>query len=487
MQHLGLELILHEQRWGPEEKYCKTVEWLKHKITHHRVQAEQANKRKWKSCMRELEKACEQSNSCTAIFGVLKARKMKSSMGVKMDAMYPDNDKEEEPIRDAMGVREESAKLGGKSQQKGVVFLEALERWMQWAKPREPSPDPHPTYERSMMTFDKFYKVLKGMRGSQGVGTDGFSLSILQQCPVSVIRVWWEAVVEMCFGREDGVVEVSAQWKKWVAVLLMKPGEDPMNFGRRRDIWLICHTVHLMDALLAREVLRVTSVMGGVSQAGFTECRGAPEVILCNRLCKEMACRDQIDFYRGYLDFSLFFMSIEHKLIEAIEEFDNMSQMARAVFKELLKDVTGRYDTAHGLSDSMIMGKGVGQGRVSGPSRSKSVAAKIQHATNKVVRGYRVWGGKRVPQGWFADDGFFMTNDLPMLQLAFDVCWWFSYIGGLDIGIKENCSKTYWQGMTGLMGSPGTPKGNLNFRMGGLSQDWISTNATNTWVHLNPC
>ena len=31
-----------------------------------------------------------------------------------------------------------------------------------------------------MMTFDKFYKVLKGMRGSQGVGTDGFSLSILQ-------------------------------------------------------------------------------------------------------------------------------------------------------------------------------------------------------------------------------------------------------------------------------------------------------------------
>jgi hypothetical protein len=73
-----------------------------------------------------------------------------------------------------------------------VVFLEALERWMHWAKPREPSPDPHPTYERSMMTFDKFYKVLKGMRGSQGVGTDGFSLSILQQCPVSVIRVWWK-------------------------------------------------------------------------------------------------------------------------------------------------------------------------------------------------------------------------------------------------------------------------------------------------------
>ena len=56
--------------------------------------------------MRELEKACEQSNSCTAIFGVLKARKMKSSMGVKMDAMYPDNDKEEEPMRDAMGVGE---------------------------------------------------------------------------------------------------------------------------------------------------------------------------------------------------------------------------------------------------------------------------------------------------------------------------------------------------------------------------------------------
>jgi hypothetical protein len=47
--------------------------------------------------------------------------------------------------------------------------------------------------------------------------------------------------------------------------------------------------------------------------------------------------------------------------------------------------VFSSFGLAWALSGSLLI---VGQGRVSGPSRSKSVAAKIQHAINKVVRGY---------------------------------------------------------------------------------------------------
>jgi hypothetical protein len=57
MQHGGLESILMSKKKWPEQKYQETVDWLKHKITHHRVLADEATKRKKRAVMNELEKA----------------------------------------------------------------------------------------------------------------------------------------------------------------------------------------------------------------------------------------------------------------------------------------------------------------------------------------------------------------------------------------------------------------------------------------------
>ena len=122
----------------------------------------------------------------------------------------------------------------------------------------------------------------------------------------------------------------------------------------------------------------------------------------------------------------VFFMSVEHELSHLVELHDGMNSQVRQVLEELAKDVEGRVETGYGLTDGVAMEKGLGQGRRTAPDRSKLVLAKIQHALNKVVAGVRVWGGKRIPQCWFADDGLFMCNDFCMLQLAMDVCWWFS-------------------------------------------------------------
>lgn len=44
-----------------------------------------------------------------------------------------------------------------------------------------------------------------------------------------------------------------ADWKLWECVLLMKPGEDPRDFGRRRDVWLMPHSLKVAGRMLMCE------------------------------------------------------------------------------------------------------------------------------------------------------------------------------------------------------------------------------------------
>lgn len=43
------------------------------------------------------------------------------------------------------------------------------------------------------------------------------------------------------------------EWKLWECVLMMKPGEDPREFGRRRDIWLMPHSLKVAARMLMFE------------------------------------------------------------------------------------------------------------------------------------------------------------------------------------------------------------------------------------------
>ena len=43
------------------------------------------------------------------------------------------------------------------------------------------------------------------------------------------------------------------EWKQWECVLLMKPGEDPRELGRRRDIWLMPHSLKAAARMLMFE------------------------------------------------------------------------------------------------------------------------------------------------------------------------------------------------------------------------------------------
>eukprot|EP00965_Chrysotila_dentata_P235287 6200657-Pleurochrysis_carterae.AAC.4 len=58
---------------------------------------------------------------------------------------------------------------------------------------------------------------------------------------------------------------------------MMKPGEDPFELERRRDIWLQCHSMKYVCRMLEAEHREMANEHVSNTQAGWTEDRMATE------------------------------------------------------------------------------------------------------------------------------------------------------------------------------------------------------------------
>ena len=109
-------------------------------------------------------------------------------------------------------------------------------------------------------------------------------------------------------------------------------------------------------------------------------------------------------------------MSIEREAVGMLEEKLGMSEMCKKVVQALGVNAQGQYDTAAGLTPMIPNWRECGQGKQTSPIRSKLLIAEIVRAVNKLVEGYQLWGGYRIEQIWFADDGSFgVGNGVPFL------------------------------------------------------------------------
>ena len=76
----------------------------------------------------------------------------------------------------------------------------------------------------------------------KGVGVDGFNAYLIKKAPTAVQRGYWEDLKEAIRTRT-----FPEEWRERVAMLAMKPGEDPVDLERRRDLWR-----HLLDGYEGR-------------------------------------------------------------------------------------------------------------------------------------------------------------------------------------------------------------------------------------------
>ena len=183
--------------------------------------------------------------------------------------------------------------------------------------------------------------------------------------------------------------------------------------------------------------------------------RNAGEQTLAMRLAAEQCMVERRPLYRGYLDMGTFFMSVANDVAWAVERRAGVAPAAIQVIQALREGVasmgvpglSGRYETAYGLTRRVRIGKGLGQGDLSSPVRSKLVLAVMQQAVSRLVRGFKFAGVReRVPIFLYADDGCYLTDDLASLQLAFDTAWVVTKLMGLKFMVKGK-AKSAWSGV----------------------------------------
>ena len=180
-----------------------------------------------------------------------------------------------------------------------------------------------------------------------------------------------------------------ARWTEWVAVLLPKPGEDPALFHRRRDIWLQPHGLKLFMLTLRPGYDIAARNVVPQSQSGFAAARNAPEATLTIALTREAAASRGGAAYRGFCDYATFFESICRDVQRYVERETNVPCSTTKVVMALHDATTRRIDTGSGLTLGVDSLRGLGQGDVSAPVRSKLLLAQM-HLPAQVLARMRI-------------------------------------------------------------------------------------------------
>ncbi len=113
-------------------------------------------------------------------------------------------------------------------------------------------------------------------------------------------------------------------------------------------------------------------------------------------------------------------------------------------------ELTGRYETAYGLTAAVRIAKGLGQGDIGSPVRSKILIAIIAKTVSRLCEGAKITGSdKRVSMLFFADDGLILADDVQTLRRAFEAMWIVARVAGLRLQVKGKkktaWSATYWE------------------------------------------
>ena len=350
-------------------------------------------------------------------------------------------------------VLEEVAKAMGKQSDERAGFQEALMRVMTLAfgadKSREWSHGEREGWMDVCITWDAFDAAVTKALAAKGVGSDTFNAYALNKrlCPPEVRRHYYETLKVMI--RAQTFPE---EFHDWRCVLAMKKGEDPRVIHRRRDLWLVPHAQKLVARMVGREYIATTNATVPGSQGGFTEARDAPAMHIPLGIQSEI-CRDEArGMYRAFVDLGQFFSTIVREVQRRVEEWAGVSPPATEIMHALQDAARGSASTAHGDTNTWGLKLGVGQGCVNAAHRAKLQVALIQGAVTAICAGFDFstgatrQEGQAVPAVYFADDGALMADTLWGLQLALDTCWWVTHVAGLSMIVKEDKSKTAWQG-----------------------------------------
>ena len=319
---------------------------------------------------------------------------------VRLSALYKDGDKEKGVVvTGARAVldetRAQAARINGPKQ----TFPEVAKQLMEQIRPFPEQQQRREGWACEVCTWERYERAVGRAGADVGVGADGYAGYLTRKASGEVRRNYYDALVDVL---AEG--DFPPEWKLWECVLMMKPGEDPREFGRRRDIWLMPHSLKVASRMLMFEYEEVACRYVPASQSGFSKDHNACAQTLVMRLHRER-CREQRQgYYVAYADMGSYFMSICKEIMTVAEQWSGTRVEVSAVLRAMQDELKGRVETAYGMTEPHAMpGVACGQGHECSPVRSKIMASFIQEMATRVCRGYR-FGQTGTPQVWYADD-----------------------------------------------------------------------------------
>ena len=373
----------------------------------------------------------------------------------RLAAMYRDDDPEQGTVH-GPAVREEVERAGERINRRREIDTGALTDLLGWVR-GYPSEGRSVDVAEGVCSWEACERSIAKFKPRKGLGADGFDGYLVRLMPEPMKRQYHRIL--------QGIVrerQYPKEWNEWIAVLAMKPGEDSKKLGRRRDLWMQCHSCACVMRMLAKEFDRAAWESVGGSQAGFTPDRNAPEQTLVARLMAEQAASERTPLCRAYLDFGTFFQSVAYEVSAEVEKWSGVAPEVSEVVRHLregleasegreeLPPLTGRYETEFGLTGAVLMGRGLGQGDAAAACRSKLVLAVVSGVIEKMCRGRRLRATKRsVPTLLFADDAMLQSDDVQTLGRAVECAWMVAKVAGLDLQVKGKrksaWSAVYWK------------------------------------------
>eukprot|EP00965_Chrysotila_dentata_P198793 6179025-Pleurochrysis_carterae.AAC.1 len=356
--------------------------------------------------------------------------------------VHQDDDKGKLIIKEPK-VRAEAHKIATRINRADTVDIKTVKEVLKWVGiERGEETEKNRTEEINRICSRENDKKALGkfQQHKAGLGTDGFDGYLIKNATEEVQDIFHKVMKDILL-EEDYPTE----WNEWIAVLMRKIGEDPFELGRRRDIWLQCHSMKYVWRMMEAEYNRVANEQVPITQAGWTVDRTGAELSLTVRIIEERCEWHRRPCIKGYVDMGCFFMSVNHKVQWEIEEAMGVPDTIVSIMKALREGtgenrggLTGRYETAYGTTDPVEIQKGLGLGDLLSPVRSKLILAVIQKVMHRLVPGIEINKGRSrgTPFLIYADDGIILTDTIHTLQLAIEVMWAMTNILGLIIQIK---------------------------------------------------
>lgn len=283
-----------------------------------------------------------------------------------------------------------------------------------------------------IITKDEILKALQNAKNKKATMSDDVPSEIIKLIDdqnIDVLHKIFNKVYDTGFFPSDWLLSTFIALPKKV---------NAKSCNDHRLISLMSHALKIFLKVLHNRMYPKAEIHMGKTQFGFKGGTGTREALFCVQVLVQNCCDVKKDVFLCFLDYEKAFDKVQHhKLMEILSTIDIDEKTIRCI-KNLYWYQTANIKTSDGLTENILIKRGVRQGCILSPLLFNLYAEKIfQEALESVEIGIKV-NGTFFNNIRYADDTTLLADNLSDLQHLIDKVNQHS----INLGLKINVVKT---------------------------------------------